>query len=306
MSGYAGKVAVVTGAASGIGLRDRRAGRCRGHGGGPRRRRRGRARRQARAALEAAGTTARAYAADVSDRDAMMALAGRVGGRARRRLAPRQQRRRLPRGDVPRAAAVRVGLHHRRQPLGRRVRPPGVPAGNDRARQRPRCQHILGGRDRHGAECRRATTPPSTRSPALSETLYRELEVAGVGGRRVGALPRRRRDQHRASARTGRRDSGRRPPVRDEPYPELDSVIAAAAVADITFAGIAERRFWILTHPEQYAAGDHGARRGHRRRHQSRRPIRRPELPARAAGCPGGRFSACAETSERSTTSSRR
>jgi NADP-dependent 3-hydroxy acid dehydrogenase YdfG len=87
---------------------------------------------------------------------------------------------------------------------------------------------------------------------ALSETLYRELEVAasrvGVSVLCPGAVA----TNIVASARHWPARLGPAPAVRDEPYPELDSVISPAQVAEITFAAIAERRFWILTHPEQY------------------------------------------------------
>jgi hypothetical protein len=43
------------------------------------------------------------------------------------------------------------------------------------------------------------------------------------------------------------------PAVNEDPYPQLDGLLSAQAVADITFTGIGERRFWIVTHPEQYA-----------------------------------------------------
>ena len=46
---------------------------------------------------------------------------------------------------------------------------------------------------------------------------------------------------------------GPAPELTLEEYPELDEVMAPAQVADITFEAIAERRFWILTHPQQYA-----------------------------------------------------
>ena len=37
-------------------------------------------------------------------------------------------------------------------------------------------------------------------------------------------------------------------------FPEFDEVMAPSRVADIVFEAIAERRFWIVTHPEQYAS----------------------------------------------------
>jgi NAD(P)-dependent dehydrogenase (short-subunit alcohol dehydrogenase family) len=42
-------------------------------------------------------------------------------------------------------------------------------------------------------------------------------------------------------------------PAAERDYPPLDGVMQPAQAADIMFAGLAERRFWILTHPEQGA-----------------------------------------------------
>jgi NADP-dependent 3-hydroxy acid dehydrogenase YdfG len=88
---------------------------------------------------------------------------------------------------------------------------------------------------------------------ALSETVYRELEEAcsSVG---ISVLcP--------AAVATDILNSGRHRPSRLGPaapaaerdYPPLDGVMQPAQAADIMFAGLAERRFWILTHPEQGA-----------------------------------------------------
>jgi len=88
---------------------------------------------------------------------------------------------------------------------------------------------------------------------ALSETVYRELEEAcsSVG---ISVLcP--------AAVATDILNSGRHRPSRLGPaapaaerdYPPLDGVMQSAQAADIMFAGLAERRFWILTHPEQGA-----------------------------------------------------
>ena len=87
----------------------------------------------------------------------------------------------------------------------------------------------------------------------MSETLYRDLEAAGSGvGVSVlcpGAVP----TNILGSARHWPARLGPAPAVNEDPYPELDGLITPEAVAEITFAGIDERRFWILTHPEQYA-----------------------------------------------------
>jgi NADP-dependent 3-hydroxy acid dehydrogenase YdfG len=89
---------------------------------------------------------------------------------------------------------------------------------------------------------------------ALSETLHRELEAAGSSVGVSVLCPGAVATNIVASARHWPARLGPAPPVSNEPYPELDGVISPARVAEITFAGIAERRFWILTHPEQYAS----------------------------------------------------
>jgi NADP-dependent 3-hydroxy acid dehydrogenase YdfG len=88
---------------------------------------------------------------------------------------------------------------------------------------------------------------------ALSETVYRELEEAGSSVGISVLCP--------AAVATDILNSGRHRPSRLGPaapaaerdYPPLDGVIQPAQAADIMFAGLAERRFWILTHPEQGA-----------------------------------------------------
>jgi NAD(P)-dependent dehydrogenase (short-subunit alcohol dehydrogenase family) len=93
---------------------------------------------------------------------------------------------------------------------------------------------------------------------ALSETLFRELEEAGsaVG---ISVLCPAAVDTdilHSVRHWPGRLGS---PPARPErDYPPLDDVMRPEQVADILFAGLAERRFWILTHPEQNAAAIRG------------------------------------------------
>jgi NADP-dependent 3-hydroxy acid dehydrogenase YdfG len=89
---------------------------------------------------------------------------------------------------------------------------------------------------------------------ALSETVYRELEDAGSSVGISVLCP--------AAVTTDILNSGRHRPSRLGPaapaperdYPPLDDVMQPAQVADIMFAGLRERRFWILTHPEQGAA----------------------------------------------------
>jgi NADP-dependent 3-hydroxy acid dehydrogenase YdfG len=88
---------------------------------------------------------------------------------------------------------------------------------------------------------------------ALSETVYRELEEAGSSVGISVLCP--------AAVATDILNSGRHRPSRlglaapaaERDYPPLDGVMQPAQAAEIMFAGLAERRFWILTHPEQGA-----------------------------------------------------
>jgi NAD(P)-dependent dehydrogenase (short-subunit alcohol dehydrogenase family) len=90
---------------------------------------------------------------------------------------------------------------------------------------------------------------------ALTETFFRELELAGSGvGVSVlcpGAVATNiLRSARHWPARLGPRAAQQPPP---DGYPELDDVMQPAEVARQVFAGIAARRFWIITHPEQFA-----------------------------------------------------
>jgi len=90
---------------------------------------------------------------------------------------------------------------------------------------------------------------------ALTETLYRELDAAGSNVGVSVLCPGAVATNIVASARHWPARLGTAPALpADTSYPELDSVMRPAEVAEITFAAIAQRRFWILTHPEQYAA----------------------------------------------------
>ena len=88
---------------------------------------------------------------------------------------------------------------------------------------------------------------------ALSETVYRELEDVGSSVGISVLCP--------AAVATDILNSGRHRPSRLGPaapaperdYPPLDDVMQPAQAASIMFAGLRERRFWILTHPEQNA-----------------------------------------------------
>jgi NAD(P)-dependent dehydrogenase (short-subunit alcohol dehydrogenase family) len=97
---------------------------------------------------------------------------------------------------------------------------------------------------------------------ALSETLFRELQEAGsaVG---VGLLcPAAVDTDILRSAQHWPGRLGPAPAVTPRDYPPLDDVMQPQQVADILFAGLAERRFWILTHPEQGAPAIRGRAEG--------------------------------------------
>jgi len=93
---------------------------------------------------------------------------------------------------------------------------------------------------------------------ALSETLFRELEEAGSAVGVSLLCP--------AAVDTDILDSalhwpgrlGPAPATAPRDYPPLDDVMQPRQVADILFAGLYERRFWILTHPEQGAPAIRG------------------------------------------------
>ena len=88
---------------------------------------------------------------------------------------------------------------------------------------------------------------------ALSETVFRELEAAqskvGMSVLCPGAVA----TNIVQSVRHWPARLGPPPEVEIAEYPDLDDVMAPAQVADIMFEAIAVRRFWILTHPQQYA-----------------------------------------------------
>jgi NADP-dependent 3-hydroxy acid dehydrogenase YdfG len=88
---------------------------------------------------------------------------------------------------------------------------------------------------------------------ALSETVYRELEEAGSSVGISVLCPAAVATDILNSARHRPSRLGPAAPAAERDYPPLDGVMQPAEVADIMFAGLAERRFWILTHPEQGA-----------------------------------------------------
>jgi NADP-dependent 3-hydroxy acid dehydrogenase YdfG len=89
---------------------------------------------------------------------------------------------------------------------------------------------------------------------ALTETLHREHEAAGSNVGVSVLCPGAVATDIVNSARHWPSRLGPGPKVERTEYPRLDGLMAPAQVAEITFAAIAERRFWILTHPDQYAA----------------------------------------------------
>ena len=166
MSSYDGRVAVITGGASGIGYAIAERAGAEGMTVVLVDIDSGSARTTPRARLNAKAWAVHAMAADVLDRAAlMMALADRVGDEVGDTWLLVNNAGVFLRRAVSRAAAGAMGLrHHRREPVGRRIRHAGVSARHGGAQQRPRHQHLLGGRHRHRASTRRATTPPSTPS----------------------------------------------------------------------------------------------------------------------------------------------
>jgi NAD(P)-dependent dehydrogenase (short-subunit alcohol dehydrogenase family) len=88
---------------------------------------------------------------------------------------------------------------------------------------------------------------------ALSETVYRELEEAGSSVGISVLCPAAVATDILNSARHRPSRLGPAPPVPERDYPPLDGLMQPAQAADIMFAGVRERRFWILTHPEQGA-----------------------------------------------------
>ncbi len=251
MSGYQGKVAVVTGAASGIGyavaaraaaegmtvvLADIDAGRL----------------RAAAAVLRGGGGDAHPMEVDVSDRESVLGLARRVRAEVGETWllvnnagvylsAPFAE---MPPADWDFVVGVNLwGVVHCLQAF--------LPGMLERDRG-----HVVNTSSIDGL-----VTVPNAASyvaakhavTALSEALYRELEASGSSVGISVLCP--------AAVATDILNSGRHRPDRLGPapqaperdYPALDEVMEPAEAADIMFAGVTERRFWILTHPEQSA-----------------------------------------------------
>jgi len=251
VSGYTGKVAVITGAASGIGyavavraaaegmtvvLADIDAGKL----------------RDAAASLRDSGADAHPFAVDVSDPESVTDLARRVRAEVGDAWllvnnagvylsAPFVT---MPRADWEFVVGVNLwGVVHCLQAF--------LPGMIERD-----SGHVVNTSSIDGlVTVRNATSYVAAKHAvtALSEALYRELEESGSSVGISVLCP--------AAVATDILNSGRHRPGRLGPalqvperdYPALDEVMEPAEAADIMFAGVTERRFWILTHPEQSA-----------------------------------------------------
>ncbi len=88
---------------------------------------------------------------------------------------------------------------------------------------------------------------------ALTETLFRELQDAGS---KVGVAllcPGAIETNILRSARYWPDRLGPAPQIPTRQYPALDQVMQPREVADKVFDAMTAQRFWILTHPDQYA-----------------------------------------------------
>ena len=251
MPGYQGKVAVVTGAASGIGfavaaraaaegmtvvLADIDTGRL----------------RDAAAALRGTGADVHSVWVDVSDRESVTDLARRVredAGDAWLLVnnagvylsAPFTQ---MPAADWEFVVGVNLwGVVHCMQAF----LPGMVERDGGHVVNTSSIDGLVTVRNAAGYVAAKHAVS------ALSETVYRELEEAGSSVGISVLCP--------AAVATDILNSGRHRPSRLGPaapaaerdYPPLDGVMQPAQAADIMFASLRERRFWILTHPEQNA-----------------------------------------------------
>ena len=88
---------------------------------------------------------------------------------------------------------------------------------------------------------------------ALTETLFRELHDAGSDVGVALLCPGAIETNILRSARYWPERLGPAPQIPTRQYPALDQVMQPREVADKVFDALAARRFWILTHPEQYA-----------------------------------------------------
>ncbi|HUZ20447.1 MAG TPA: SDR family NAD(P)-dependent oxidoreductase [Acidimicrobiales bacterium] len=88
---------------------------------------------------------------------------------------------------------------------------------------------------------------------ALTETLHRELQDAGSDVGVSVLCPGAIVTDILRSARHWPARLGPAPAVPDGEYPRLDEMMQPEEVATKVFDSLEARRFWILTHPEQYA-----------------------------------------------------
>ncbi len=89
----------------------------------------------------------------------------------------------------------------------------------------------------------------------LTETLFRELQAAGSNVGVSVLCPGVIETDIVRSTRNWPARLGAAPDVAPiEGFPEFDEVMAPSRVAEIVFEAIGARRFWIVTHAEQYAA----------------------------------------------------
>lgn len=253
MPSYAGKVAVITGGASGIGyaiaqragaegmtvaLVDIEAS----------------ALEDAAASLASRGVAVHAFEVDVSKRDAMIALADRVGAEVGDAwllvnnagvfvAAPFLE-------STPQEWEFVIGTNLWGVVHGLQAFLPGMVARDS--------GHVVNTASLDGI-----VTVPYVASyiaskhavSGLSESLFRELELAGSNVGVSVLCPGTIETNIVRSTRNWPARLG--PPPAVPPitgFPEFDQVMAPAQVADIVFEAIAARRFWIVTHAEQYAS----------------------------------------------------
>jgi NAD(P)-dependent dehydrogenase (short-subunit alcohol dehydrogenase family) len=89
---------------------------------------------------------------------------------------------------------------------------------------------------------------------AVTETLFRELALAGSGVGVSVLCPGAVATNILQSTRHWPARLGPRPELPGTGYPELDEVMQPSDVASQVFRAIGDRQFWIVTHPDQYAA----------------------------------------------------